>query len=228
MSSWIKAHIQTVYPFSQTILQVFLKPEKYIPYIAGQYLQIRTANHQNFFSIANAPLGNECYELHIRHDADNPSSQELLDTIKNQKTLEIQLPFGRCHLGIFPKKSLIFIAGGTGFSPIKAIIEQLLFNQDARIFECYWGAKEKCDLYLENTLRDWQKHVKNFKHLEVVSGQNSYHLLQNYLHRHPINKHDHQIIISGPFDMVYQYRDELLKAEIPSQNIFSDAFEFEK
>lgn len=228
MSSWIKAHIQSVNPFSQTILQVFLKPEEYVPYIAGQYLQVRTKHHQNFFSIANAPLGNECYELHIRHDANNPSSQELLDTIKNQKTLDIQLPFGTCHLDAIPHQPLIFIAGGTGFSPIKAMIEQLLFNQDPRDFECYWGAKDKCDLYLEETLIDWQKHVQNFKHLEVVSGKDSYHLLQHYLNRHSKNKDTHQIIISGPFDMVYKYRDELIKASISTQNIFSDAFEFEK
>lgn len=227
MTSWINAHIQSVNPFSQTILQVFLKPEEYKPYIAGQYLQIRTPHHQNFFSIANAPLGNECYELHIRHDIHNPSSQELLDIIKNQQTLDIQLPFGACHLNVIPDQPLIFIAGGTGFSPIKAMIEQLLFDQNSREFECYWGAKEKSDLYLEETLYGWKKHVKYFKHLELISGQESFHLLHHYLNRHQKNMDSHQIIISGPFDMVFKYRDELVGAGISPQNIFSDAFEFE-
>lgn len=228
MSSWIKAHIQTVNPLSQTIIQVFLKPEQFIPYIAGQYLQIRTANFRNFFSIANAPLGNECYECHIRHDAHNPSSKELLNTIKNQKTLDIQLPFGQNHLNMLSSKPLIFIAGGTGFAPIKAMIEQLLFDEDPRDFECYWGAREKCDLYMESTLQEWRKHVKHFKHLELISGEKSFDLLQHYLNRHASNQNTHQIMMSGPFDMVYRYRDQLVTQGFSSKNIFSDAFEFEK
>ncbi len=229
MSKWIKATVEKVFPLSQTILQVFLKPETFQDYQAGQYLQIRTKNYTNFFSIANAPLGSHVYELHIRHENQNPSSIELLQHIKEKGYLDIQLPYGHCHLDKFSKNlPLIFIAGGTGFAPIKAIVEQILFNQDERDFEVYWGAKNQSDLYMEQTLLEWQQHVPHFKHLQLTAGQASFQLLEHFLKRHQHHANKVQVILSGPFDMVFNYRDELIKHHFNREHLFSDAFEYEK
>jgi len=229
MSSWISAEIQEVNTLSDTIVQVLLQPHTYIPYQAGQYLQIKTQNFKNYFSIANAPLGSHHYELHIRHDNNNPSSIELLEAMKKQGQLEIQLPFGRCHLESFSaERNLIFIAGGTGFAPIKAMIEQLLFNQDPRSFSCFWGAKNQNDLYCESLLTDWKKHVKNFQALKLYAGKKSYNMSNDFLNAYGEQLKNLQIILSGPFDMVFEYRNQLLAHGLSKEFIFSDAFEFEQ
>ena len=229
MPSWIHAKIQEVKTLSDTIIQVILVPDTYIPYQAGQYLQIKTKNYTNYFSIANAPLGSHHYELHIRHDIDNPSSMELLQTIKEDGQLEIQLPFGKCHLNFFsPTRNLVFIAGGTGFAPIKAIIEQLLFNQDLRSFSCFWGAKHQNDLYCETLLNEWKNHVKHFQELKLYTGKKSYQMMNEFIQAHEQNLKNLQVILSGPFDMVFEYRDQLIAHGLSKEFIFSDAFEFEK
>jgi CDP-4-dehydro-6-deoxyglucose reductase, E3 len=228
MPSSITALVKEVKTLSETIVQLILEPEQYIPYLAGQYLQIQTKHYQNFFSIANAPLGSHHYELHIRHDKDNPSSQELLREIQDKASLSIKLPFGQCDIGHFCRnRSLVLIAGGTGFAPIKAIIEQLLFDQDSRLFSCYWGAKQKNDLYAENLLKEWHQHVKTFQYLKLYTGKGSYHILDDVLINHPNFPHNLQFILSGPFDMVFEYRDQLIHLGVAKEHIFSDAFEYE-
>ena len=229
MSKWINAKIKAVKTFSDTIIQVSLVPDIYIPYQAGQYLQIKTSHYCNYFSIANAPLGSHDYELHIRHDINNPSSVELLQTIQTDGILQIQAPFGVCHVQRFsPSRDLIFIAGGTGFAPIKAIIEQLLFFQDTRIFSCYWGAKQINDLYCENLLKEWHGRVKNFQHLKCYAGIASQQLFNDVIQDHLAQQEKIQVILSGPFEMVFDYREKLCHYGLAKQYIYSDAFEFEK
>ena len=114
-----QAHVESINPLTDSILQLILTPHDYIDYQAGQYLQIVSDNEPLSYSIANAPLGSHKYELHIRHSRDNPSNQWLLAEIKRTGSVTIQLPLGACDLShLHPNKPILFIAGGTGFAPI--------------------------------------------------------------------------------------------------------------
>lgn len=221
---WQDAEILEINPLSNTIVQVLLKPLNYINYLAGQYLQIKTAHFENFFSIANAPIGNPFYECHIRHEANNPSSQELMEHFQNHKAIKINLPFGRCTLEhLDALKPIIFIAGGTGFAPIKAMIEMMLFQNDPRPFECYWGAKSQSDLYWQEHLRQYQSHASLFKHLACVIDDD---LLNHVLKLHANDLNIYQFVLSGPFEMVYSFSDRLIKAGVHPELMHADAFEF--
>ena len=226
---WTRAKVLQVSPLTNTIIQVQLQPQDYISYRAGQYLQLKTGDYCAYFSIANAPLGAQIYELHIRHDKSHASSQQILKHVQQYGEVDIQLPFGECHLGaLHATRPILFIAGGTGFAPIKAIIEQLLYSDDQRIFECYWGAKEHSDLYLQSKLKDWKKQVDTFEHLLLVEGKDGCQILDTIIERHQQKLLEMQLMISGSFDMVYACRDRLLQWGLESQYIHSDAFEFEQ
>ena len=221
---WQDADILEVNPLSNTIIQVLLKPKQFINYRAGQYLQIKTTHFENYFSIANAPIGNPFYECHIRHDKLNPSSQELMDHIQTHRDIKIKLPFGHCCLEqLDPFKPVIFIAGGTGFAPIKAMIEMMLFKNDKRPFECFWGAKTQSDLYWQEHLLQYQNHTPLFKHLACVIEED---LLNQVLKLHPSDLKMHQFVLSGPFEMALKYRDRLINEGIDAQLMHGDAFEF--
>ena len=225
---WIRAKILQITPLTNTIIQVFLQPDEYVSYRAGQYLVLKTGANQNYFSIANAPLGAKVYELHIRHEKKNVSSQDLLKHLQHFGEVEVQLPLGICHIGhLHHSRRMIFIAGGTGFAPIKSIIEQLLYSDDHRTFECYWGAKQQSDLYWQNKLVDWQKHVKTFEYLALLEGKKSYQIIESMVERNPHLAEECQFLISGPFEMVYSCRDKLLDLGVQAEYIHSDAFEFE-
>jgi CDP-4-dehydro-6-deoxyglucose reductase len=225
---WISAKVTQISPLTNTIIQVELEPHEYVFYRAGQYLLLKAGAHQAYFSIANAPLGTHRYELHIRHEKKNIFSQELLNHFQSGGDIEFNLPMGQAHVGhLQSSRPIIFIAGGTGFAPIKAIIEQLLYTDDPRTFECYWGAKEQSDLYWRSKLLDWRQHVKSFTHLALFEGKKSYFMIDSIYERHHEQIKDMQFLICGPFEMVYACRDKLVELGVLPTYIYSDAFEFE-
>jgi len=224
----IKAHIEQINPLTDSILQLILNPIEYVDYHAGQYLQIISGDDAFSYSIANAPLGSRKYELHIRHSCDNPYNQRLLAEMKRHGAVKIRLPLGVCDLThMDPKKPILFIAGGTGFAPIKAMIEQLLAEGEPHSFELFWGARTQSDLYMDEKVAYWQTHVRHFQYFSLLSDTNPTTLASIVNARHANNINDWQIVISGPFDMVYNTRDQLLAKGALIENLFSDAFQFE-
>jgi CDP-4-dehydro-6-deoxyglucose reductase len=225
----VNARVAKIQPLTDSILQLFLDPENYIDYQAGQYLQIEHDGEALCYSVANAPLGAKQYELHIRHAADNLLNQSLIKAIKAKGALNIRLPFGDCHLNNLDKDlPIIFIAGGTGFAPVKAMIEQLLADGDPRPFEFYWGARSESDLYMDDKVNYWQQHVAHFNYFSCISGGARSSLAKEVLHRHAEDIQDWQVVISGPFDMVFNTRDILCSRGIAEKNLYSDAFSFEQ
>ncbi len=224
----IKAQIEQISPLTDSIMQLILKPKQYIDYHAGQYLQILFEDEAYSYSIANAPLGSHKYELHIRHSQENLYTQRLFAHIKEQGEVTIRLPYGECSIeNIYPDRPILFIAGGTGFAPVKAMIEQLLANTDTRNFELFWGARMQNDLYMDEKVRQWQTHVNHFNYFSSLSEERSQPLVSFVLARHERDLQNWQIVISGPFDMVYSTRDTLVAHGAAKQYLFSDAFSFE-
>lgn len=229
MTKLIKAEVEQVIPLTDSILQVTLKPAHYINYQPGQYLQILSADGELSYSIANAPLGSHLYELHIRHSQDNNNNQQLLNEIKKKGEVTIRVPLGQCHLNQFnAEKPILFIAGGTGFAPIKAMIEQLLASGDKRAFELFWGARSQSDLYMDEKVRQWQAHVEHFDYFSSLSNTSRETLASVILDHHASDLKNWQIAIAGPFDMVYAIRDILIAHGVSQEQLFSDAFDFEK
>lgn len=226
----IKAWVESAIPLTDSILQIILTPEVYIDYTAGQYLQILSSGAAFSYSIANAPLGSHKYELHIRHSLDNPATKTMLEEIKKKGEVILRLPQGDCHINRLHKnKPIIFIAAGTGFAPIKAMIEQLLADGYPRVFELYWGARSQSDLYLDELVMNWQKHVSHFRFFSRLSSVAKEETLPAMVRsQHFLDLADWQIVLGGPFDMVYATRDALVAAGAKKENLFSDAFSFEE
>lgn len=223
------AKIIAMEPLTDTIVRVKLEPKTYIPYEAGQYLQILTVNGPISYSIANAPLGAHHYELHIRHCPNNQTSVDLLSDMKREGLVEIELPLGDCTLTQVQKdKAIIFVAAGTGFAPIKAMIEERLAQGVSKPFELYWGARTQSDLYLDERVLHWQKHVSYFRYYSLISSENKITLLDCIKAQHPADLCEHQFVINGPFEMVYALRDDLLLLGVEGASMYSDAFSFER
>ena len=224
----ITAQIERIYPLTDSIMELVLTPECYIPYQAGQYLQIRSGQEFLSYSIANAPLGSHRYELHIRHDPHNLANQALFAEIREQGVVHIRLPFGDCHLDKLEDNiPILFISAGTGFAPVNAMIEQLLATGDERTFELYWAARSQSDLYLDDRIRQWASHVSHFGYFSLLSNSESKETLATrVLHQHKRDLQEYQIVLAGPFDMVFAVRDTLVQAGLAESRMYSDAFHF--
>jgi CDP-4-dehydro-6-deoxyglucose reductase len=224
----IQAQVEEIVPLTDSIMRLVLAADMFVDYQAGQYLQILFAEEAFSYSIANAPLGSHKYELHIRHSLDNPYTQHLFAHIKDKGYLTLRLPYGECsinHLDLF--RPIMFIAGGTGFAPVNAMIEHLLANSDPRSFELFWGARSQSDLYLDEKVNSWEAHVSRFNYFSLLADESNETLVSYVLARHPKDLNEWQMVISGPFDMVYSTRDVLISNGMPPAFLFSDAFSFE-
>lgn len=219
------AQVESIIPLTDSILQVILAPNHYIDYFAGQYLQILVGDDAMCYSIANAPLGSKKYEIHIRHHRDNAHNQALLAEIKNTGSLNLRVPLGQCHVNSLSlEKPILFIAGGTGFSPIKAMIEQLLAAGSPPPIELYWAARSQSDLYMDEKVVHWQTHLPNFRYFHHLFEIEKFDLVPRLLEQHPNDLKNWQIVIAGAFDMAHDIRDHLLPHGAKKDHLFSDAF----
>jgi len=224
----VEAQVEKIVPLTDSIMHLILKPTFYVDYQAGQYLNILCEDQEFSYSIANAPLGAQHYELHIRHSLDNPYHQSLFAYIKKHGRVTLKLPYGTCSLNhLDPHRPILFVAGGTGFAPVNAMIEQLLADGDPRSFELFWGARTQNDMYLDEKVLNWQAHIPRFKYYSFLSETSKENLLSNLLIRHAQDIKEWQIVLSGPFEMVYSLRDVLVEQGMPKELLFSDAFSFE-
>ena len=220
------AHVLELVDLNESVLQVTLKPLQYINYIAGQYLEIIVGTESFAYSIANAPCIPEVYILHIKHRQDNPIAPRLMQALQGS-IIKISAPLGVCHLDMLdPGLPLICVAGGSGIAPIKAILDQLVDSCDSRPVHLFWGARANGDFYLQTSISQWQANLSDFSRLLKLSDIDQAPLISAVLEQAQ-DLHRSQIVLSGPFDMVYHARDVLIAAGVSSTNLFADAFTFE-
>lgn len=222
-------------PLTPTLIQVFLELPESIHYHAGQYLQVVMPNEQLVpFSIASAPLGSRQLELHIRHYPENALSAQIINDIQTNRALSVVMPFGQStYLSIKPDLPIIFMAYGSGFSPIKAVIEQLLMNTCLLPMHLYWSGRVIGDHYLDELTKRWVEHVENFEYTPLLSSDSP--MLLKWTGRtgdlvdmiamdHYPNLSQYQIFAAGPFDMMIQSREIFEKQGLKPGNMYSDAF----
>lgn len=157
---------------SSTIVQLLLEPpaDHAIHFHAGQYIELYTPDGEHRpYSIANAPLGGKHIELHVRHVPENDFSTKLLNSIAEQQSVLLEGPFGRCIYRQGLSFPTIFLAGGTGFSHSKALIEQAIQLSPNTPMHLFWGAKTPADLYMNDLPHRWQQELPAFKYTPTIS-----------------------------------------------------------
>ena len=214
-------------PLADHILQVILKPVDYLPYAAGQYLKLITPDNAALsYSIANAPNASKTYELHIRHGI-STSNALLLDTLQHTKRIKLQCPFGGCTLvNLDATKPLFFIASGTGFAPIKAMLETLIPSQRAQPVILYWSARSTAEHYLNQRLQTWDDETPWFKYRPALTKPTS-NIIETMMLDDNMTPSQWQVILAGPFASIHALRDELVARDFNSNQLHSDAFGFD-
>jgi CDP-4-dehydro-6-deoxyglucose reductase len=152
------------------VVKLKLPVNERLQYLAGQYLDfVLKDGHRRSFSIATPPHADELLELHIRHTPGGFFTDQLFNTFKGREILRFEGPLGTFYLRESSDKPVIFVAGGTGFAPIKALIEHMLFHKIPREIVLYWGARAKRDLYKREVPGRWQQENANFTFIPVLS-----------------------------------------------------------
>ena len=129
------------------------------------------------YSIANAPKAEYTIliELHVRHTPGGLFTDRVFSTLKERELMKIEAPFGTFFLRENNDAPIVFVAAGTGFAPVKSIIEDALRKgiQKTRPMVLYWGARVREDLYMLDLPHQWANDEPNFRFVPVLSEATS-------------------------------------------------------
>jgi NAD(P)H-flavin reductase/ferredoxin/quinol-cytochrome oxidoreductase complex cytochrome b subunit len=150
-------------------LAVSLPDDERITFVAGQYINIVLADGQRrAYSFANAPHDNERIELHVRRVPGGRFTGHVFAGMKVGDTLHFEGPLGKfaLHESEWP---ILFVAGATGFAPVKSIVEDAFHRGLRRPMWLYWGVRRRRDLYMADLAERWQREHDNFHFVPVLS-----------------------------------------------------------
>jgi CDP-4-dehydro-6-deoxyglucose reductase len=150
-------------------LRLSLPGEASIAFKAGQYINILLDDGQRrAFSFANPPQHPTPIELHVRHIPGGRFTGHVFTQMKVGDSLRFEGPLGDFTLRE-SRHPILFVAGATGFAPIKSIVEDAFARGLARPMWLYWGVRQRADLYAHELAEQWQREHANFHFVPVLS-----------------------------------------------------------
>lgn len=231
----LKFRVQKMTRAAQHVMLLDLRHEgdERFNFIAGQYVAVQLDDGtKRSYSVANAPYESDRLELHIRQVPGGKFTGHVFnDGMKEGDVLQVEGPYGSFFLHEDSDKPIIFMAGNTGFAPIKSMVEHAFKIGLNRPMALYWGVKTPADFYLMDLPEKWQQEHDNFKFIPVLSeskpeynwqgrtGLVTEAILQDYP-----ELNNHQIYACGPPAMVDAGRAPFMGRGLPEDQYFSDAF----
>ncbi|MCL4747801.1 MAG: CDP-6-deoxy-delta-3,4-glucoseen reductase [Burkholderiaceae bacterium] len=156
------------------VLRLQLPANERLLYLAGQYVELLLRDgNRRAYSMATAPHDAGQIELHVRHMPGGKFTDALFGAtqpgFKEKDILRFEGPLGTFFLHEESRKPIVFLASGTGFAPIKAVIEHCLHKDIGRPMTLYWGGRRPHDLYMNELAAKWAREVPHFRYVPVVS-----------------------------------------------------------
>lgn len=198
---------------------------------AGQYLRVMLDDGDSRnYSMANPPQRNDEIELHIRHVPGGKFSETVLSKLDKGSVLTVELPYGEFSLTGNTDRKAILLASGTGFAPMKSLIENQLKIGQNREIHLYWGVNRERDLYMADTIEEWAAKNAWFSFTPVVSSpSHDWRGRSGFVHNAVLEDNPDmagvEVYACGAPVMIEAARtDFVAKANLTSSSFFSDAF----
>lgn len=214
-------------------LSLKLPQEQHLRYLAGQYIDIllKEGGHRSF-SIANAPLPDDHLTLELRLVPDGVFTPHVFEHMAERDLLRIRGPMGTFYLREDELYPIIFVAGGTGIAPIKAILEHFFGSGMTRPVHLYWGVRSSRDLYHDALLHQWAERYASFSYTPVLSSPDGADQWDGKTgHVHEVLAADYpdlswySLYASGPPKMVDAVAQVARARRLPPERFYSDSFE---
>ena len=225
--------VEQINHLNHDVIQLILKipGAQSLQYLAGQYLDLEHSDFDSrYYSIANAPTNSNLIELHIRLVDNGKLTNFIFNSLTPKSILRIEGPKGSFFLREESECPIIFIAGGTGFGPVKAIIEHLINIGSQREIYLYWGVRSEVDLY-SYLPSEWSEKFPNISFIPVLSEANeTWDGNKGYVHDSVIKDFEDlagfEVYACGPPVMVNAAAKSCLEHQLVKENFFSDSFEY--
>ncbi|CAJ0729897.1 MULTISPECIES: CDP-6-deoxy-delta-3,4-glucoseen reductase [Ralstonia] len=217
------------------VLTLRMPMNETMQFMAGQYIEmILPEGERRNYSIATAPAidGLPHIELHIRHVPGGAFTDRVFSALKERDVLRFEGPFGTFFLREESDKPMLMLASGTGFGPIKSIVEYAIKKRINRRIEIYWGGRRKQDLYMMALAQSWAAAHANISFYPVLSDPTpgcEWTGEIGYVHRVVMDHHPdlsgYQVYACGAPAMVDSARRDFVeRCRLPAQDFFADSF----
>lgn len=227
----ITCQVVSLTPLTEFVYKALLKPSMPVDFSAGQYLNfVMSDEDKRPFSIASAP-GAELIELQIGASGLDSYPMQVIEHIKANTEVTIEMPFGNAQLRENSKRPLLLIAGGTGFSYIKSMFEHLALEHSQREVIVYWGLRDTNACYeLEQTTTTINS-LSNGQFIPVIEAPNAdWQGRSGMVHKAVMedvkNLADYDIYLAGRFEMVAVVRGDFVEQGALIEHMYADAFAF--
>lgn len=209
------------------VLTLRLSPGSKFKFLPGQYIDLTWKEVRRSYSIANTDTRENGIELHIRRIPEGRFSDLVFEKLKVGALLHLHGPHGTFFVRD-RTAPVIFLAGGTGFAPVKAMVEHLLEQKTHRMIHIYWGVSSIDGLY--STIPEyWQKKYENVVYTPVLSSMDvKWEGRQGLVHKSVLqdfeDMSEFEVYACGSVDMIGVARKDFLKQGLADNNFFADAF----
>ena len=229
----VSVRVETVEKLNQDIIRMILKLQdnEKLKFKAGQYLEfIMDDDSRRAFSLANPPHEN-LLELHLKLIKDGKFTQFVFEKMQEKSIHRIEIPIGQFCLRE-SDKPIIFVAGGTGFAPIKSIIEDMIFNKIKRPIFLYRGVNNFEDLYMHDLPFLWKKDIDDFTYIPVSENKSkdNNQLRIGLVHEAILEDFQSltntQVYCCGTPGLVKTAFESFIKKGLPEDEFFADGFPF--
>lgn len=213
------------------LIELKLPSNERLQFLAGQYLDIlQKDGTRRSLSMANAPHDDALLQLHLRNYG-GPFSTHVFTTMKEKDILRFEGPLGSFFLREDSAKPVILLASGTGFAPVKSIVESAIHRGVKRSFTVYWGGRTRSDLYLNALAESWQRDhgVRYVPVLSEAKPEDQWTGRTGFVHRAVMEDFPdlsgHQVYACGaPVVVESAHRDFTTVCRLPESEFFSDSF----
>lgn len=200
----------------------------------GQYLDfLLQGGKRRSFSMATPPSADGQLELHIRRVPGGHFTGHVFDAMQDKALLRLEAPLGTFFLREEDASPVILVGGGTGFAPLKAILEDALPRLPQRAFHLFWGARARRDLYLDALPRAWTVQHPNFHYTPVLSEpapDDGWTGETGWVHDAVLRAYPalagHEVYMSGPPPMINAARTAFTARGLDPERLYFDSFEF--
>ncbi|MBK1612458.1 CDP-6-deoxy-delta-3,4-glucoseen reductase [Rubrivivax gelatinosus] len=218
------------------VLRLQLPANQNLQYRAGQYVEfILRDGLRRAYSIANAPqrLGEPAaIELHIRHMPGGRFTDHVFGAMKEREILRLEGPLGSFFLRTDSAKPIVLLASGTGFAPVKAIVEQMRDEKIERPVLLYWGCRRRADLYRHDWCLEAATALPHLRYVPVLSepaAEDGWSGRTGFVHQAVMadwpDLSGHQVYACGTPAMVEAaQRDFVERCGLPADEFYADSF----
>jgi CDP-4-dehydro-6-deoxyglucose reductase len=202
-------------------------------YHAGQYIEVLLKDGaRRSYSMANAPHTGPGLELHLRHMPGGKFTDHVFGTMKEKEILRAEGPYGSFFLREDSSKPIVLLGSGTGFAPLKAVLEHMRHIKSDRPVTLYWGGRRPSDLYMDAWVKEFALTMPNFRYVPVISEaqvQDAWTGRTGFVHLAVLQDQPdlsaYQVYACGaPIVVESAKKDFCAKAGLPEDEFYADAF----